>query len=100
MRQIRHEQMERMGRSMRPGTSGGGGRGGSFDPSTGYGHSAHTRWEDDTVVHDSYHLFKGYEIAVTERLHFAEHGKAIRYTVKAKGPKGEPPVLNELIFNP
>ena len=78
-----------------PGTIGGGGGGGSFNPSTGYGHSGHTRWEDDTVVHDSYHFFKGHEIAVTERLRLAEDGKGIRYRVEAKGPKGEP-ILNEM----
>ena len=88
MRQIGEKQRERMLRSMRPGMSGGGG-GGSFNPATGYGHSAHTHWEENTVVVDSCHLFKGHEIAVTERIGFTNHGKAIRYACEVRGPGGE-----------
>jgi hypothetical protein len=98
MRQIRQEQMERMRRSMRPGTVGGGGGGGSFNPTTGYGLYGHTRWEDDTAVHDSYHFFKGQEIVLTERMRFTDDGKAIRYTFEAKGPKGDS-ILNEMTFD-
>jgi hypothetical protein len=98
MREIRQEQMERMRRSIRPGTVGGGGGGGSLNPATGYGHYGHTRWEDDTLVQDSYHFFKGYEIAVTERLRFADDRKAIQYSLQAKGPKDEP-TLTEITFD-
>ena len=96
MRQIEEQQKERMRRRlMRPGMSGGGG-GGSFSLATGYGHSSHTHWEEDTVVHDSCHLFKGHEIAVTERVGFANDGKAIRYACEVKGPSGG---LDEAIFD-
>ena len=89
MREIRQEQMERVRRSMKPGTVGGIGGGGSFNPATGYGHSGHAGWEDDTAVHESLHFFKGHEITVTERLRLVHDGKAILYTHAAKGPKGE-----------
>lgn len=98
MRQIRLEQMEKMRQGIRPGTMGGGGGGGSFNRTTGYGHSGHTHWEDDTLVHESHHFFKGYEIAITERLRFTDDGRAINYTHEAKGPKGEPAV-NEMKFD-
>jgi len=86
-----------MRRFKRPGTIGGFSGSGSFNPATGYGHSGHTGWEDDTAVHESLHFFKGHEIAVTERLRLIHDGKAIRYTHEAKGPKGDP-VLNEVDF--
>jgi hypothetical protein len=66
-------------------------------PSAGYGHCGNTRWEDSTVVQESCHFYKGHEIVVTERLQFADEGKAIQYTHEAKGPKGDP-ILNEMKF--
>lgn len=57
---------------------------------SGYGHPGHTRCEDDTLLLDLYHSFKGYEIAVTERLRLTDDDKGIRYTIQAHGPKGEP----------
>jgi hypothetical protein len=98
MRQIRQEQMERMRHSMRPGTTGGGGGGGSFDPATGYGHSGYTRWEEKTAIHETHHLYKGHEIAVTERLWFTEDGTAIHYVHEARGPKGDP-IQSETTFD-
>jgi hypothetical protein len=98
MREIGQEQMGRMSRSILPGTVGGGGGGGSFNARTGYGHSGHTHWEDDTVVHQAHHFFKGHEIVVSERLRFTDEGKAIHYAHEAKGPKGEP-ILNETTFD-
>lgn len=98
MQQIRLDQIERMRRSMRPGTVGGGGGGGSFNPATGYGHSGQSRWEDDTLVHDSHHFFKGHEIVVTERLRLADDGKGIHYSSVAKGPGGGDTRLNETTF--
>ena len=82
---------------MRPGTMGGGGGGGSFDTTSGYGHSGHTHWEDATVVHEGHHLFKGHEIAVSERLRLSEDGRAIHYIHEATGPKGDP-VRNQITF--
>jgi hypothetical protein len=78
-----------MRQSMRLGTVSGGGGGGFMRPD-GYGHSSHTRWEDQTAVMDSYHFYKGHEIAVIERLRLTDDGKAIRYEHEAKGPKGDP----------
>lgn len=80
--------MDRMRRSIRPGTIGGGGGGYRFDPATGFGHSGFTRWEDDTAVQETHHFYKGHEIAVTERLRLTHEGKVIHYTHEAKGPKG------------
>ncbi len=77
---------------------GGGGGGSSFNPATGYGHSGHTHWEDQTGVHETHHFFQGHEIAVTERLWFVDDGKAIGYTHETKGPKGEP-VVSEMKFD-
>jgi hypothetical protein len=79
---------------MRLGSYGGGG---SFNPATGYGHSGYIGWEDDALVHESYHLFKGYEIVVTERLQLTHGGKELHYSHEAKGPKGDA-VRNEMDF--
>jgi hypothetical protein len=94
MRQINQER--RMRRLMNPGTIGklgtigGYGGGGSFNPMTGYGHSAHTGWEDDeTVVHETRHFFKGHEIVVAERLRLGDDRKAIEYQLDVKGPLGD-----------
>ncbi len=98
MRQIRQEHMERFRRSIRPGMGGGGGGTSSFDPTTRYGHAGHSHWEDDTLVHQTLHFFKGHEIAVTERLRSADGEKAIRYSHEAQGPKGGS-VQQELRFD-
>ena len=98
MRQISREQREKMRRLIRPGTLGGTGGVGSVNPSTAYCHSGDTRWEDQTAVHETNHLFKGHEITVTERLRIADDGKAIHYTHEAKGPKGEP-IVSKIIFD-
>ena len=98
IRQIGRERFEKMRSSMKPGTSGSGGGGGSFNAKTGYGHSGHTHMEDQTAVVETHHFFKGQEIAVTERLRVTEDGKAIHYTHEGKGPKGEP-VVNEIQFD-
>jgi len=89
MREIGRENFEKMKRSMKPGTMGGAGGGGIFNPTTGYGHSGHTRWEDQTAIHERHHFFKGHEIVVIERLRLTDDGKAIHYSVEAKGPKGD-----------
>jgi hypothetical protein len=99
MQQKMHDRMqERMRRSSRPGTVGGIIGGGRFNPSTGYGHSGHTGWEDDTVVHETYHLFKTQEIAVTERLRLTDDGKGIHYRHQATGPKGDS-IVSETTFD-
>jgi hypothetical protein len=98
MRQIRQEQRDRMRRSIRPGTMGGGGGGSNFDHATRYGHSGYSHWENQTVVHETHHFFKGHEIAVTERLRFTEDGKAIKYMHEVKGPK-EGPIMHEMKFD-
>jgi hypothetical protein len=98
MREIGRENFEKMKRSMKPGTMGGAGGGGSFNPTTGYGHSGHTRWEDNTAVHETHPFFQGHEIAVTERIRFTDDGTAILYVHEVKGPKGDP-VVNEVKFD-
>ena len=85
--------MERMRRSIRPGTGGGG----TLYPG-GYGHSEHSRMDGDTFVVETVHFHKGYEIAVTERLRLTDDSKGTRYTVEAKGPKGDP-IVNEMAFD-
>jgi hypothetical protein len=92
------EQMEKMRQSIRPGTVGDGGGGGSFNLTTRYGHSGRTHWEDQTAVHETHGFSKGHEIAVTERIRFTEDSRAIHYVHEAKGPKGEP-VVNEIKFD-
>jgi hypothetical protein len=46
----------------------------------------------------THHFFKGYEIAVTERIRFTDYGTAILYVHEVKGPKGEP-VVNKVKFD-
>jgi hypothetical protein len=97
MTAIRQEQMQRMRRSMRPGTGGGGG-GGGIVRSGGYGHSSHSRIEDGAAVMESYHFYKGHEIAVIQRLRCTDDNKAIHYTHEVRGPKGDTH-LSEMTFD-
>ena len=70
---------------------------GGFDPTSGYWHSDHHRWEDQTAVHESRHVFRGHEIDVIERLQLADDGKSIHYRFRARGPNGEA-IRNEIAF--
>ena len=95
---IRREQFfENMKRSMKPGTAAAAGGGGSFNPTAGYGHSGHARWEGQTAVHETHHSFRGHEIEVTERLRLTDDGKLIHYTFQATGPNGDA-IRNEIAF--
>ncbi len=83
---------------MRRGSCGGGIGYAAFNAAREYGHSGKAHWEGDILVRETWHLFKGHEIAITERLQFAGAGKSIRYSHEVKGPKGEP-IQNEMTFD-
>src|SRR5258708_4354394 len=90
---MQQEHRERMLRSMRPGTVGTSGGGGSYSVGSGgqiqHGQFSFTRWEEKTAVVETHHFHEGHEIAVTERLRMDDNGKALFYATEIVGPNGK-----------
>jgi hypothetical protein len=76
---MNREHLERMRGSMRPGTSGTGGGGGSYSMGKGgkidSGSLGFTQWEDKTSVIETHRFHAGHEITITERLRMADDGR-------------------------
>ena len=68
VRAIREASRERMRQSMRPGTGGCGGGGGSYRMGPGgrieYGHQGHSYWEEDAVVVETHRFHAGHELVI------------------------------------
>jgi hypothetical protein len=92
VRGIREANMDRMRRSMCPGTGGGGGGGGSYRMGPGsrieYGHQSHSHWEDDAVVMVMHRFHAGHELVIEERLRLAEGVTKLEYVHSISGPGG------------
>jgi len=92
VRALQEQHRERMRRSMRPGTVGGGGSGGSYWTGPGgrieYGSYGGHHWEDDTAVTVTHRFHAGHEVVIEERLRLANEGKRLIYTHEVTGPDG------------
>jgi hypothetical protein len=87
---IRKANIDRMRRSMRPGTVGGGGGGGShlMGPSgrIEYGRHSHSHWEDDAVVVTTHRYHAGHELVIEERMRLVDDGARLTYSHSVTGP--------------
>src|ERR1700730_7554442 len=87
---MQREHHERMLRSMRPGTVGTSGGGGSYSVGTGgqieNGRFSFTRSEEKTSVIETHHFHQGHEITITERLRMDDDGKMLIYATEIVGP--------------
>lgn len=92
VRAFQERGMERMRQSMRPGTVGGFGGGGSYRMGPGgrieYGSQSQSYWEDDTAVVITHRFHAGHEIAIEERLRLDAATNNLIYTHEATGPDG------------
>jgi hypothetical protein len=82
--------MDRMRRSMRPGTLGtGGGTSGYFMGPGGrieYGHHSHSHWEDHAVVVTTHRYHAGHELVIEERIRLVDSGVRLTYSHSVTGP--------------
>jgi hypothetical protein len=89
---IQQENLERMRRSMRPGTAGTCGGGGSYTVGSGgkieNGAFSFSRTEDKTAVVETHRFHGGHEITIIERLRLAQDGKTLIYFHEITGPQG------------
>ncbi|RZU35757.1 hypothetical protein [Edaphobacter modestus] len=87
---IEKANMDRMRRSMQPGTLGtGGGGGGHFMGPGGrieYGHHSHSHWEDDAVVVTTHRYHAGHELVIEERMRLVDGGGGLTYSHCVTGP--------------
>jgi hypothetical protein len=93
MEEMREAHRERFLRSMRPGTVGSAGGGGSHsigrEGRIENGRFSSSRWEDKTAVRETLHFHKGHEISVTERLRLDDDGKVLFYSSEIVGPNSK-----------
>src|SRR5438552_18867139 len=82
--EMRQAHRERFLQSMRPGTTGGAGGGGSYTVGSGgqiqQGRFGFTHWEEKTAVFETHNFHEGHEITVTERLRMNDDGKMLIYS--------------------
>lgn len=87
---IEKANMNRMRRSMTPGTLGSGGGGGGHFMGPGgrieYGHHSHNHWEGDTFVAMTHRFHAGNELVVEQRTRLVDHGARLIYSHSVTGP--------------
>ena len=90
---MQREHHERMLQSMRPGTTGSGGGGGSYSVGSGgrveNGRFGFTRWEEKTAVVETHNFHEGRELTITERMRMDDDGTMLIYRTEIVGPNGK-----------
>jgi hypothetical protein len=88
---MNREHHERMLQSMRPGTTGGGGRSYSIGSGgrVGNGRFSFSHWEDKTAVVETHNFHVGHEITITERLRMGADGRTLVDATGIVGPHGK-----------
>jgi hypothetical protein len=88
MRQRMQQKMEERHREViqrqRPGTIGGFGGSGNYDPDRGSASSSFSHWDDDTFVTETLRRHKGHEFTVVERVRV--DGTHLVYKHEITGP--------------
>jgi hypothetical protein len=88
MRQRMRQRMEERRRAamqrQRPGTVGGFGGGGNYDPDRGVASSSFSHWDGDTFVEETLRRHKGQEFTVVERVRV--DGTHLIYKHEVTGP--------------
>lgn len=87
---IKKANMDRIQRSMRPGTLGTGGRTGGYRMGPGgrieYGHHSSSHWEDDAVVVTTHRYHAGHELVIEERMRLVNNRGGLTYSHSVTGP--------------
>jgi hypothetical protein len=89
--ELTQEMGERARRGLKPGTMGGGGRGGSWrtdaEGRLSSGRYSSTRREGWAEVVETHTFHDGHEITLIERFRLSEDGKTLSYTQEISGPR-------------
>ena len=83
----REEMRQKMIAHQRPGTIGGFGASGNYNPATGSGSYGMSQWEGDTFVVQTYRQHQGHELIVIERIRIDGRQLIYKHEVTGPGPK-------------
>jgi hypothetical protein len=96
LRKRMEERRSEIRQKMKPGTIGGFGGSGGYDPTRGSGSSSFHYWDGDTFVEETHRHHRGHKLEIVERLQL-QPGKQLIYKHEITGPGGKHDV-REIMF--